>query len=417
MISKYAILFFTIAGLIVLGCNRGKPDTDTHAGETAAEHAAEVSGAAAHGDEHGQAEEGGHAGEFDVGSLVVFPAALQKEFGIRTEQVQSRSIHAVIRALGEIKPAGSREAEVVAPFAGMLLPDPERGVIVRPGERVEKGTHLALLAPTADAEGWMTLLGAYRLAVADYQRARKLLAGGSVTPRRVQEAELVLKQQEARLRGALGGADLADLDTTDLRFHLRAPASGILTDVHLRFGQRVEAGQHLFNIVDPARVWLEAHVTAVESGKLESVKDAYFTLGGSSTIYRTADLNGTLVTVGGLLDPLTRRMPVIIEIDNPGNIFKPGSYAHVSLREQAARESLAIPAAAVLDEDGIPVAMMQVAAEDFRKVVLKTGARDEDYVEVLSGLDGEDRVVVEGAYKVKVAANKPAADAHAGHGH
>jgi RND family efflux transporter MFP subunit len=422
--SKIIIILLAAAGLILSsGCKR--TSDHHHDAESAEEHAAhanESSGTAGHDHENesvdeqaAQAGEAEHADD-DAGSLIAFPLKLQRQFGIETMPVERRKVHQTIRAMGEIKPAGSREAEVIAPFSGILMPDIERG-IVRPGERVRKGEHLAVLAPSTDESGWSQLLSEFRLAQAEFDRARELAKAGAAAPRRVQEAELALSQKATRLRAALGGADPSNLDSISMIFHLTAPAAGILSDVHLRFGQRVQMGEHLFNIIDPSRVWLEAQVPVSETERLERIGDAYFTVGGNETIYRTADLNGLLVTVGGLLDPVTRRVPVIFEIDNPKNIFKPGSYAQVFLRESTHRESPAIPRSAVLDEDGIPVAMLQVDKEDFRKIVLKTGSRDEDYVEVLSGLDEGDRVVVEGAYKVKLGANKPAADAHAGHRH
>ncbi|HEY3294524.1 MAG TPA: efflux RND transporter periplasmic adaptor subunit [bacterium] len=420
---KILLIAIVAAGLFFGGCKQTSKAEQQ--GESAAEHAAHAKTAAvedAHGHEGEAADEHEtHAGEAEAkhtetAGLIVFPAKLQQEFGIQTKPVERRKVHQTIRAMGEIKPAGSREAEVIAPFAGILMPDIERG-IVRPGERVQKGEHLAVLAPSTEESGWSQLLSEYRLAQAEYDRARELAKTGAVAPRRLQEAELAFSQKATRLRAALGGVDPATLDSIGLTYHLTAPASGILSDVHLRFGQHVDMGEHLFNIVDPARVWLEVQVPVSETQRLEHVADAYFTIGGYATIYRTGDLNGRLITVGGLLDPITRRVPVIFEMDNPNNIFKPGSYSQVYLREDANREVLAVPQSAVLDEDGIPVVMLQVHEEDFRKAVLKTGARDEDYVEALSGLQEGDRVVVEGAYKVKLGAHQPAADAHAGHGH
>jgi len=427
---KYSHIFLALTAcvlLLAIGCkNKQHPDDQAaHVGHTGQEHEHDHDhdneGDEQHDDEHTKKEpsehehesSGEHATETD---LIVFPAALQREFGIQTAPVSRRAVHQTIRAMGEIKPAGSREAEVFAPFAGILMPDAERG-IVRPGERVLKGEHLAVLAPSTEESGWSQLLNEYRLAKAEYDRARELVQTGAAAPRRLQEAEMDLAQKSARLRAALGGADPASLDSIGMTYHLTAPVGGILSDVHLRFGQHVEMGEHLFNIVDPTRVWLEAQVPVSESHRLERIQDAYFTLGGYETIYRTADLNGRLMTVGGILDPTTRRVPVIFELDNPNNLFKPGSYAQVYLREAEGHEALAIPQSAVLDEDGIPVAMVQVHEEDFRKAVLKIGAQDEDYVEVLSGLHEDDRVVIEGAYKVKLGANQPTADAHAGHGH
>ena len=415
----YELALFGIALVVSLaaGSVNPRPSSETEHTEEGGAHAGEHENEAvdAHDAHEGETEtaiqsEGAH-------QLICFSRALQQEFKVSVEAVEERPIHETLRALGEIKAAGTREAEVVAPFAGTLLPDAERG-IVRPGQRVSKGEHLAILATSAEAGGWQQLLGEYKLAKAEYERVLRLSNEGAVAAKRVQEAQLDLTGREARLWAALGGSDIGNLDSTGTLFHLRAPTAGILTDTHLRYGQHVEAGEHLFNIVDPSRVWVEAQIPASEAHRLEGIRDAYFNISGSEAIHRTVDYDGRLISVGGLLDSETRRLPVIFEIDNPDNRFKPGSFAQVYLRREVARKGLAVPQSAVLDEDGIPVAIVQVGAEDFRKVVLQTGARDEDHVEALSGLTAGDKVVTNGAYKVKLAATKSRnADAHAGHGH
>lgn len=365
-------------------------------------------------DDHGESGESHEDGDSD---LIVFTKKLQHDFGIETERATRREIHDIIRSLGEIKAAGTREAEVVAPFAGMLLPDAETG-IVRPGQRVTRGDHLAVIAPSTEEGGWNQLLGSYQLAKAEYERVLRLNEEGAVAPRRVQEARTDLEAKNARLRAALGGLEISDLDSTGEVFHLRAPNSGILSDVHLRFGQHIESGEHLFNIVDPTLVWLEAQVPASESQQLDEIKDAYFTISGSETIYRTADYKGRLISVGGMLDPSTRRIPVIFEMENPNNVFKPGSYVQAYLRLQEVSDALAVPQSSLLDEDGTPVVIVRVAFEDFRKAVVTIGATDEGYVSILSGLAEGEEVVTKGAYKIQLASSKTGAvDAHAGHNH
>ena len=69
-------------------------------------------------------------------------------------------------------------------------------------------------------------------------------------------------------------------------------------------------------------------------------------------------------------------------------------------------------------EDGFSAAIVQVGPEDFRKVILTTGVKDEGCVEALAGVAEGDKIVTSGAYKVMLAATKTGGgDAHAGHGH
>ncbi len=352
---------------------------------------------------------------------VSFLKEQQWQLEFATQPLTRRTLSGNIRALGEIKAAGVGEAEVFAPFDGVLMPDPQHG-IVRPGEQVSKGEVLARIAPSGGPEsGWTQLLNDYRLAKAEYDRVHKLAEEGAVSPKRREEARLDLENKLSRVRGVLGGPD-TDIDALlaeGEHFHLRAPANGVITDIHLRYGQHVETGEHLFNIINPSLIWLEVQVPVSESRLLDQVTDAAFTLSGSDEIFRVSDLGGRLVTVSALLDPATRRIPVIFEFRNANGAFRPGSFAQVYLKTRSSLQALAIPESSILDEDGTPVVFVQLGGEDFARRVIKTGTKDEGLVEVLSGLKEGERVVTTGAYKVRLASLKTsAADAgHAGHGH
>ena len=371
--------------------------------------------------DHEEETHAGHEEEVNASEeSVSFLKEQQWQVEFTTQLVGRRTISDNIRALGEIKAAGVGEAEVFAPFDGVLMPDPQHG-IVRPGQQVSKGEVLARIAPSGGPEsGWTQLLNDYKLAKAEYERVNKLAAEGAVSSRRLDEARLDLENKRSRVRGALGGTGM-DIDAMiagDDHFHLRAPASGVITDIHLRYGQHVETGEHLFNIIDPSRIWLEVQVPASESAQLDQVVDAVFTLSGANEIYRVSDLGGRLVTVSTLLDPVTRRVPVIFEMRNAGANFRPGSFAQVYLKTRSSREALAVPESALLDEDGTPVVYVQLSGEEFVRRVVQTGAKDEGYVEIVSGLEEGERIVSKGAYKVRLASIKvSAADAHAGHGH
>ena len=371
--------------------------------------------------DHEDGKHAGHEREIEAREeAVTFLKELQWQVEFATQSVTRRTLSDNIRALGEIKAAGVGEAEVFAPFDGVLMPDPQHG-IVRPGQQVSKGEVLARIAPSGGPEsGWTQLLNDYKLAKAEYDRVKKLAAEGAVSSKRLDEARLDLENKRSRVGGALGGAD-TDLDALLAEgdhFHLRAPANGVITDIHLRYGQHVETGEHLFNIIDPSRIWLEVQVPASESAQLDQVVDAAFTLSGSNETYRVSDLGGRLLTVSTLLDPVTRRVPVIFELRNAGANFRPGSFAQVYLKTRTSREALAVPESAFLDEDGTPVVYVQISGEEFVRRVVQSGAKDEGYVEIVSGLDEGERIVSKGAYKVRLASIKvSAADAHAGHGH
>ena len=89
-------------------------------------------------------------------------------------------------------------------------------------------------------------------------------------------------------------------------------------------------------------------------------------------------------------------------------------FADVLLATDAVEQAIAVPADAVIQQDGLPVAFVQSGGETFEKRVLELGVRDGNWVEVRRGLDVGDRVVTHGAYLVRLASSAP--DSF-GHGH
>jgi hypothetical protein len=75
-----------------------------------------------------------------------------------------------------------------------------------------------------------------------------------------------------------------------------------------------------------------------------------------------------------------------------------------------------IPDAAVLDEDGRPIAYVQVDGETFEKRQLEIGGRDGALVLVRSGIRAGERVVTGAAYQVRLASLSTAAPME-GHAH
>jgi len=375
------------------------------------------------GDDHEGHDHGGKnlvaiGGEAE---LVAFSLKLQEELPFETEVAAKRKLHSTIRCQGEIKPAGAAQAEVFAPFEAVLQPCAEHGM-VRPGQRVKAGEVLVDLAPSSSGEtGWQRLLKEYRLAKAEYQRVQRLFDAQAVSQKRLEEAQLDYELQESRLRGTLGGysGELSEKVFDSHHFHLIAPAAGVISDVHLRYGQFVEAGEHLLSIIDPSKIWLEALVPISQSHEIEEISGAYFQVSGSDSLMNVTEFDGRLMTASGLLDPSTRRIPVIFELNNTSQQLRPGSFTQVYLQTAQSQEMLAVPKEAIVEEDGIPVVFRQVGQEDFEKRVVRMGIEDEGFVAIHSGVDAGDRIVTVGAYKLRMAALKSGGDsgAHGGHSH
>ncbi|MGZ5433489.1 MAG: CBS domain-containing protein [Thermoanaerobaculia bacterium] len=79
-------------------------------------------------------------------------------------------------------------------------------------------------------------------------------------------------------------------------------------------------------------------------------------------------------------------------------------------------ETYHISGVPVVDEDGHPVAYVELEGELFERRPLKLGTRQGDRVQVVEGLKTGDRVVTLGAYNIRLQAASGAVPAH-GHAH
>ncbi|MYG81871.1 MAG: efflux RND transporter periplasmic adaptor subunit, partial [Gemmatimonadetes bacterium] len=74
---------------------------------------------------------------------------------------------------------------------------------------------------------------------------------------------------------------------------------------------------------------------------------------------------GRLVSVGSVIDPDSRTLPVRFAVANPDRALKVGMLAEGHLLVGEPVEGVAVPAAALQDEDGLPVVYVKVGGEAF----------------------------------------------------
>lgn len=329
--------------------------------------------------------------------------------GFRTAFVREDSLMESFEVTGSVVPAAGRYAQVAAPIAGLVDADGAARSPI-PGQPVARGQLLLTLTPSLGDAGsaYAEARGALRQAEEEYARAKRLFAVEAVPERRVHEAEIRLQVAREALAGLTGGGAL----TADGRLPIRAPLAGAVTARHIVPGARVAAGDLLFSIVDPSVVWLSVNVPAARMSDVRPGSGALFRLEGSPASYEAR----RMISRGSIIDSVTRTVPVMYEVPNPGDAITIGANARAAVRTGRRVTGLVIPAAAVLDEDGRPIAYLQVEGELFEKRELRLGGREGDRVLVLGGLKPGDRVVTGAAYQVRLASLSTSVPAE-GHEH
>lgn len=360
----------------------------------------------------------------EVAGRIPFLKEQQWPIAFGTAVVAERGIRPTLRATGSVIPRSDGEVVVVAPVAGRVATSGR--AFPRLGERVAANELIGVLAPRLEAADLASLELAVtsanlelRFAERERQRLEGLQGAGAVPERRVQDAIHAAEGAQAALATAQRRLDqFRRVQQTAGRgegaVQLRAPLSGTVTEVLVAPGAFVEAGAPLLRVSDLTQLWLEVRVPEVDLGRLGTPRGASFLVDGIEGAFEVAA--DAMISRGSRIDPRTQTLPVVFAFDNASARLPIGAFARVALVNGEERTALAVPEAALIDDNGVFVVFVQVEGEAFERRVVRLGARDRGFVEISSGLSIGEHVVTRGAWSVKLAASSGSIPAH-GHPH
>lgn len=368
--------------------------------------------------------------------------------GLKTEKVANGEIEESIAAVGKALVAPNGQAIVGAKVDGRAM-----RVLAEPGQSVKAGQIVIVvdstevaelrgqlietqsklrlaeqnLTRTTKSENRASVIQAKNkldFAEKSLERKRRLAALGAAAGREVAEAEVEYKnakaehdylaniqvtreQQQAASEveqtravaarisqslSALGASQSGQGGT----INLTSPIGGTIVNRHVSIGQAVSRGTELMTVMNLSSVVIEAqlpesHATQVLAGqrlvaRLPGLPDRLF--------------EGRVESVGNAVDPAKRTVPVRARITNAGAILKHEMAVEVRIATGARKDGLLIPASALVEDEGIKVVYVKEGNRYERRPVT-VGTISYQQVEILSGIEAGEEVVVAGAYQLK----------------
>ncbi|MEO7728077.1 MAG: efflux RND transporter periplasmic adaptor subunit [Burkholderiales bacterium] len=287
-------------------------------------------------------------------------------------------------------------ARISSPIAGRVT-----RILAQPGDRVTAGQVLvALDAPDfSSAAADVAKTGAdLQFKRKAYARVGELFQAEVIARKDFESAESELRQSEAennRARMRLRNLNPAARAGGSDGFALRAPMAGVVAERNLNPGAEVrpDAPNPLFIITDPAHLWVMIDLPERYLGKIA--------IGQKVTIdvdaYPGRDFVGQVASIGEVLDPATRRVPVRCIVNNPNRLLKPEMYARATPINDEQVKLPRIPNSALLTVGLYSFVFVEKEPGVFerRRVTLGLQGRSESYVK--QGLAGGERVVTAGA--------------------
>lgn len=183
---------------------------------------------------------------------------------------------------------------------------------------------------------------------------------------------------------------IEDIDKTISDYDVKAPISGILTDLLPEAGMSVQAGYSAGVIQQLNPVKIHADLTEAQVKLARGKTEVSFTVPGSSEKW-----SGAVTYLADVMSPQSKTFVLELSAKNEGFKLKPGTRVKVLLGDGVKQDALAVPTSAVVQEGNEMYAFVVAGGQvEKRKVTL--GRAVNGYREVISGLKEGELLITSG---------------------
>lgn len=354
---------------------------------------------------HGDEEHGPKSGGSSYGKSVYAPKETQFLFEILTQPIAVGDYQSATTMFGTIVPASGGLGTVVAPQSGRIV-----RINVAVGQTVRAGQTVAVLQQSlgtsdqvgiaANNAGLAVQMETTRTRVAaakrELDRLRKIedIAAG----RDLQAAEANYAQALAELQALENKAVGANSSANNRTVNLVAPISGVVGTFTLAPGAEVLAGQLLLSVTNLNKVYVEAQVYDRDVPSVRAGNKFLVTC--STDDHKTAEVR--LISPAQTMNPGNQSQRVLFEMNNPGGDFKIGEFVTVKALNQQTSRQITVPNSALTEINGKTAVFLKEGPEAFALSYVQTGEDDGARTLILRGIDEGKKVVLSGAYEVKM---------------
>jgi RND family efflux transporter MFP subunit len=235
----------------------------------------------------------------------------------------------------------------------------------------------------------------------DLDRARELRDEGILAQSEFDAREAAFKVAESQYNDALEEVNnrrgvlserrsdlaLAEQQLTDTE--LVAPFSGAVQQRRANLGEYLAAGAPVITLVKLTPLRLRLEVPEREAHSVRAGQEVAVVTEGAEGAWP-----GRIVRVAPAIEEANRTLVVEAEVDNSKGLLRPGSFARAEIRTESGGDTLVVPQSSLVLFAGIEKVVTVKEGRALERPVT-TGRRAGDAVEILSGIEPGEPVVVE----------------------
>ncbi len=340
-----------------------------------------------------------------------------------TTQAQLRDIKNQVFATGTL--AGKIEVEVGAQVSGQI-----KKLYVQTGDQVKQGDLLCEIDPDIQENNLRTAKAQARLIEAqiksqkadnkrlklEYERQKRLLKADAVSFQDYELAQANYEMGLAALEALEAQYEQAQISIDDAVTNLgytqiTAPIDGTVYAIPVEEGQTVNANQTTPTILKLAKLdvmTVETEISEADVVRVKEGMDCSFTILGlqnqafHSTLYRiepapeSAKDDSSSSSSSSSSSTEAIYYNALLDIDNPDGILRIDMTASVVIDIAQAQNVISIPLTALRSDDYLGNGSVYLLNSDGNvyEHPVQLGIRDEQYIEVVSGVDLNDQIVI-----------------------
>jgi membrane fusion protein, heavy metal efflux system len=324
---------------------------------------------------------------------------------VKVETVGERDFPIEKAAVGSIDFNEELLTQVFTPYQGRIV-----GLFAKVGDEVMKGETLFTIDSPDLLQASSTLIaaaGVLELTTRNLERLKMLYATKAVSQKDLEQATSDQQTAQGAFRAArdavrIFGKTDAELDRVvserrvDPTLVVASPISGRITARNAAPGLLVQPGNPPapYTVADISTLWMLANVAESDSPAFNVGQEVKV----SVMAYPGRVFEGKISTIASTVDPVTHRVLVRSDIDDPKHELRSGMFANFVIRTGEPVRSAAILVDGVVREgDGTMTVWVTADRRRFTRRTVKIGQQRDGYDQVLEGLQPGELVATEGA--------------------
>ena len=173
---------------------------------------------------------------------------------------------------------------------------------------------------------------------------------------------------------------------------VKAEVSGMVASNNVTVGSMVNANSSVMTLMDIDTVKVVLGVSDEVINQISMGSPVYVTISAASD----QPFEGHVTNIAPAPDNSTMLYPVEVELQNSDHIIKPGMFASAKLVLSSQEGVISLPLNAVVSKNDETYVFVVQEDNTVKKVNVETGMSNEESIEIISGLQEGDQVVIKG---------------------